>query len=30
VFSTRDGGDHWDVIADNLAPAMSVTAGPYP
>jgi len=30
VFSTRDGGDHWDVIADNLAPAMSVTASPYP
>jgi photosystem II stability/assembly factor-like uncharacterized protein len=30
VFSTRDGGDHWDVIADNLAPAMSVTASTYP
>ena len=30
VFATRDGGDHWDVIADNLAPAMSVTASPYP
>ena len=30
VFATRDGGDHWDVIADHLAPAMSVTASPYP
>ena len=30
VFHTRDGGDHWGVVADNLPPAMSVTAGPFP
>ncbi len=30
VFATRDNGDHWGTIADNLAPVMSVTASPYP
>ena len=30
VFCTRDGGDHWDTIADNLAPVMSVTASAFP
>ena len=30
VFATRDGGDRWDLVADNLAPVMSVTASPFP
>jgi photosystem II stability/assembly factor-like uncharacterized protein len=30
VFFTRDGGDRWDLVAENLPPAMSVTASPFP
>ena len=30
VFATRDGGDHWGLLAENLPPAMSVTASPFP
>ncbi len=30
LFSSRDGGDHWDAIAEHLPLAVSVTASPFP